>query len=327
MREGLGVWSLRGLLAALLLVCSEVLWWSNNPSAYTPGEWVLLAGLYLALAALLLDLLARFAVTDVLGLLVVAGLYGLLNGALIAHSAFGNLPLSLVSRPLGLHTLGGGIVGLGLWLWLLDGRGLRPGRALICAAIGLLWGVWVRWFPLLPSNGYPLPALPDVLAMAALGFILIGLLVWIIARLAPALPDEHALQLSWGGWIVVIGTLLAAFLIGASRGAIQGIDGAVLGLLAGYLIALLVFMRGTRGTPLLRRIVSPRPASLPSYFVYAVLLIVPAALGYSLPGAGPDGPPLQWLTAALTGFGIAWLPGVSLAIGLRTYTRLFRQAG
>jgi hypothetical protein len=116
-------------------------------------------------------------------------------------------------------------------------------------------------------------------------------------------------------------------LIGAARGAIQITDGAVLGLLAGYMVALLVFMRGGRGTPVLRRIIPPRPVRLPIYLVYAALLIVPAALGYSLPGAGPDGPPLQWITAALTGFGIAWLPGVSLAIGLRAYIRLFRQAG
>ena len=133
MRDRLGVWSLRGLLAALLLVCSQVLSWSNNPPAYNPGEWVILAGLYLVLAALMLDLLARFGVTDVLGLLVVAGLFGLLDASLISHSAFNNLPLSLVSRPMGLHTLGGGVLGLVLWLWLLDGRGLRPGRALICA--------------------------------------------------------------------------------------------------------------------------------------------------------------------------------------------------
>lgn len=321
-------WLLRLSLAAILLVCSEVLWWSNDPLHYTAPEWAGLAGIYLALAALMLDLLARFRVTDVLGLLVVAGLYGLLNGALIAHSAFTNFPISLVARPLGLHALGGGVLGLMLWLWLLDGRGLRPGRAIVLAGVGLAWGIWVRWFPLLESNGFPLPELPTALILAALGWLVAGGLTWTASRRASGIgSDERLLCLRPWEWLPVGGGLLVAFLIGARQGAIATFDGVALGLLAGYMIAVLFFLRGRRGHPLLARVTPSRPVAWPVWLACGALLILPAAVGYALPGQSPDGPPLQLLTAALTGFGVAWLPGVSLAAGLRAYVRLFRQGG
>ncbi len=322
------IWLLRLSLAAILLVCSEVLWWSNDPLHYTALEWAGLAGIYLALAALMLDLLARFRVTDVLGLLVVAGLYGLLNGALIAHSAFSNLPISLVARPLGLHTLGGGLLGLVLWLGLLDGRGLRPGRAILLAGVGVLWGVWVRWFPLLESNAFPLPDLPTALILAALGGLVAGGLTWTASRRAAGIGiDERVFRLLPWEWLPVGGGLLAAFLIGARQGAITTFDGVVLGLLVGYMVAVLFFLRGRRGRPLLGRVTPPQPVAWRVVLIGGALLILPAVVGYSLPGQSPDGPPLQLLTAALTGFGVAWLPGVSLAAGLRAYVRLFRQGG
>lgn len=318
-------WGLRLLLGATLLVFSEIVWWSNNPTSYAWDEWAALVAIYLALAALMLDLLVRFHVGDVLGLLVVAGLYGLLNGSLIAHSAFTSLPLSLVSRPLGLHTLGGGLLAMLLLGWLLDGRGLIGWRALALSVVGLLAGIWVRWFPLLETNGFPLPSLETVLALTGIGLAVVGALLLVTRRFS--VQHVADVQLRPWEWVPVIGVLAVAFLVAASRQIIGGLDGAVMGLLLGYLIILLFFQRGQYRVSLLARLAPPRPAGPAAVVVYAAALLLPVILGYQVPGDSPDGLPLQAITAALVAFGVAWLPGVSLAVGLRAYIRLMREEG
>ncbi len=321
----LPVWGLRLLLGAALLVFSEVVWWSNNPTGYQWWEWPALAALYLALASLMLDLVVRFRVGDILGLLVVAGIYGLLNGSLISHSAFTALPLSLVSRPLGLHTLGGGLLALLLLGWLLDGRGLVWWRVIALAGVGLLAGIWVRWFPLLETNRFPLPPLETALALVGGGLLVLGMLLLVVRRVS--VRQEGVFLLCWWEWALVLIVLAAAFLVAASRQIIGGLDGAVMGLLLGYLIVLLFFQRGRYRVSLLDRLMPLRPAGPATGVVYAAALLLPMILGYGVPGDSPDGLPLQALTAALVAFGVAWLPGVSLAVGLRAYIRLMREEG
>ncbi len=324
------IWGARALLALTLAFFSEVVWWSSDPLALSAGQWGTRAVLYLALAALLLDLMARFGAGELFGWIVLGGLYGLLHGALISGGALAALPLSLVTRPLGLHTLGGGMLALLFLGWLLDGRGFVPGRAILLAGVGLLAGVWVRWYPLLPSNDFPLPGVSSVLVLLVIGLALIGALFFAWARLAGqrGLVLESALSLSPWAWGAVAAALIIGFLGQARAGAIVTPGGALLGVLAGYLILLLYFLRsGVSAIPFLRRLDPPRPVSVPVFGLYAALLVLPAALGYNLPGGGPEALPLRALTAALTLFGILWLPGVSLGIGLRAYIRLFRQGG
>lgn len=323
------IWVLRGLVGLTLAFFSEVVWWSSDPLALTVEAWAVRAVLYLALAALLLDLMARSGVGELYGWLVLGGIYGLLNGALVTGRAFDALPLSLVTRPLGLHTLGGGMLAL-LWLrWLVDGRGFVAWRAIVLAAIGMLWGVWVRWYPLLPTNGYGLPPVGTALALVALGLGAIGLvLAGAGLRLRQrSLPLENALRLSPWGWGAVTAVLVLTFIGEARVGHIGTVGGAILGVLVGYLVMLLYFLRGQAGRPFLQTLDPPRLVGPLTYILYGALLVIPAALGYSLPGSGPDGLPLRAMTSVLTLFGILWLPGVSLGIGLSAYIRLFRQEG
>jgi hypothetical protein len=324
-RDRVTVWGLRLLLGAALAFFSEIVWWSNDPLTYDVREWLVLAAIYTALAGLMLDFMARFRVGDGLGLLVVAGVYGLLNGSLIAHSAFTHLPISLVSRPLGLHTLGGGLLALLFLGWLLDGRGPVWWRVVALVVIGLLWGIWVHWFPLLDTNRFVVPSLGTALALVAGGLAVLGLLL--VVMRGRSVESVEAFRLGWWEWIIVGGVLGAAFLFGAAVGAIGRQDGTILGALFGYLIVLLYFQRGQRRESLLRRVLSVRPIGLAGYAVYAVAMMLPAVVGYTLPGESPDGLPMQALTAAFTAFGVVWLPGVSLAMGLRTYARLLREEG
>lgn len=327
--DRLTIWALRGLVALALAFFSEIVWWSSDPLALTADQWGTRAILYLVLAALLLDLMARFGVGELYGWLVLSGIYGLLNGALITGGAFETLPLSLVTRPLGLHTFAGGMLAL-LWLrWLVDGRGFVAWRGLALAAIGVLWGMWVRWYPLLPTNGYTLPSLGTALALVTLGLAVIGLvLAGVGLRLrGRVLPLEQALRLNAWAWGAVTGAHVITFIWEARAGHIGTVGGAILGMLVGYLVMLLYFLRGQARVSFLQRLGPLRPVGPVTYIVYGVLLVIPAALGYSLPGSGPDGLPLRAMTSVLTLFGILWLPGVSLGIGLSAYIRLFRQEG
>ena len=323
----LAAWGLRLWLGAALLFCSEILWWSNDPPGYDLPDWLALAAIYAALGALMLDLLVRFRVGDILGVLPVAGLYGLLHGALVSRSAFADLPMSLVSRPLGLHTLGGGLLALLLLWWLLERRGLPVtlGRAAALALVGLGWGVWVRWFPLLPGSGSPPPDPATVVTLVGLGLVALGGLLGLVGRWPVAGAD--ALRLAWWEWLAVGGALVALYVATAWQGVLSPLDGVILGALAGYLVGVLFLQRGQSRRSFLGGLLPPRPVGPGTALLYAACLALPAAVGYSLPGEGPEGMPLQALTAIFIAFGLAWLPGASLAIGFRAYIRLFREQG
>ncbi|MEP0763817.1 MAG: hypothetical protein HRF48_13880, partial [Chloroflexota bacterium] len=169
-RERGTAWGARAGFAALLLVCSEWIVW-QTPTRFGPLDWLGLAALYLALAAASLDLIARCGVREPLGLLLVAGLYGLLNATLISGVTARDLPLSLLGRPLGAQPLAF-LVAFGAFRVLSSGRATGPLDFLIALGGGLAWGVWVRWFPLVADE--PVPAARSGEALAALAILLVA---------------------------------------------------------------------------------------------------------------------------------------------------------
>jgi len=323
MREWLAAWGLRLLAGLTLLVFSELVWQGRDLGAVGAGAWAVLAGLYVLLGALTLDVLARFRVGELFGWLAAAGLYGLLQGGLVALTAFDNLPVSLVTRPLGLHTLGGGMVGLGFLYWLLAGGGWTAGRVAILAAGGLAWGVWVRWSPLLPASDFPVPSFPAAAAVTGGGLAVL----WALAQLAgrAAVRPEDCRLRRWE-WLLVGAGLVAAFWRAVELAGLDALDTAILGGLAGYLLMLLYLLRDGRRILFLERALPPRPAG-PGALAAVAIWLAAGGLGYALPGAGPDGLPLRALTTGLALFGILWLPALSVGMGLRIFTRLFREGG
>ncbi|NPV67805.1 MAG: hypothetical protein HPY64_11715 [Anaerolineae bacterium] len=322
-RAWLTAWGMRLLAGLTLLVFSELVWLSHDLLAVEAGTWATLAALYLLLGALVVDLLARFRVGELFGWLAVAGLYGLLQGALVTATAFQSLPFSLVTRPLGLHTLGSGMLGLAFVYWQLRG-GWTARRAVLLAAGGLAWGVWVRWSPLLPAGSFPVPAFPLAAAVAGGGLAVLGGLARLVRRL-DVQPADYCLH-PWE-WLLVAAGLLAAFWRAAGLAEIGIAEAAILGGLAGYLLVLLFLLRGEARVPFLERAL-PKQGGGGQVLVLAVVIWLAAGwLGYALPGAGPDGLPLRALTTGLTLFGILWLPALSVALGLRIFTRLFREGG
>ncbi|MBN1965552.1 MAG: hypothetical protein JW910_12960 [Anaerolineae bacterium] len=323
-RDQAAAWAQRALAGAALLLCSEVIWWSHDPAHYSPTQWIGLALLYLVFGALALDLLARFGVSDWRGALPVAGVYGLLHGALIGGD-FAAVQFSMVTRPLGLHTLGGGVLGLLLAFWLLDGRGFLWWRAAILAWIGLAAGMWIRRFPLLESTPFAPPALAAVALYLAVGLLLLGGLRWLV-RLA---ATRRMVSLRLHNWElgVLTAILVVAFFSSGGQGAITSLGGAVLGLLLGYLVVVLYFQRDTRRAVLVDRLRPPASPAWVAYAVYALALLLPVIFGYSLPGEAADDLVLQVMLAVFTVFSVTWLPALSIWLGFRAYVRLFREEG
>lgn len=315
-------WGARASFAALLLVCSEWIVW-QTPTRFGPLDWLGLAALYLALAAASLDLIARFGVREPLGLLLVAGLYGLLNATLISAVTARDLPLSLLGRPLGAQPLAF-LAAFGAFRVLSSGRATGPLDFLIALGGGLAWGVWMRWFPLVADE--PVPAARSGEALTALTILLVACGV-LRAILPPGSP--HRAQ----GWRLTApegalagGVLAAALALGAARDAIDGTAVSLVIALGSFLVALLYTSALLRGpASLLDAVTPPHRPNLVAWLVLIVPFLVAGWIGYHLPGDGVSSPQSDLLFGGLTVFALVWPPLVSALIGARVVATLARE--
>ena len=270
-------------LAALLFFVSHILLWSN------PADWPLAAVASFALAALLLDWLARYHVRELFGLLLLAGVYGGLAGLLFAPPGL-ELPHQVVTLALGAYTLAACAA------FVL----LRPSRGLVIG-LGLAWGVWVRWGP------SPLDLLPMLLAGGLALIVIGGLFRWPQSTAPRRLTPPEGVLLA----VVLAGLLL-----------LRGVDPlrlAITAALVAYCWLILWFQRSERPRTLLD---GWQPPPLRDLLLLGGLFLVAGAVSYSLPF---DSQPREIISAVFTAFGMVWLPTVSLVLGVRTYRRATRQ--
>src|SRR5207253_2935596 len=92
-KQRLPFWGLRLVFGVMLLTLSELVMW-QNPPVHSLVDWPILLLLYVAIAALMIDLLVRFQARELPGLLLVSGICGLVISIVISHSAFDNPPYS-----------------------------------------------------------------------------------------------------------------------------------------------------------------------------------------------------------------------------------------
>lgn len=300
-----GRWLLRGLVAALFLLVSEILLW-NRPAERDLLEWLLLAAAYLALAALILDLALRYRVHDLFSLLALAGIYSLLNGLLInPQTALADVPRTWVTRLLGAHTL----LGLGVLLLLIRPRWLLA----VAAGVGLLWGIWLRWLPSLSTIVTEPVPLPIMLLTAAL-LLAIVLTLWrLAARETSVLAEAQLRPAEWGLLLIVL-----LILVMLHMQHIDTVSLLVLPVLIGYCLLLLWFQRRETGATLFDQPFRFEVQSLPA----AALLLIAGALGYNLALGEAISPVLAGVFGA---FGLVWLPTASLVLGVRAYRKMGRQ--
>lgn len=307
---------LRLLMAALLGFGSEILLWPN-PLERAPFDWLLLLAGTGLLAAIMLDLLSRYHVHDLFGVMVVAGVYGLLMGMVVnPQFALVDVPRTFLTRVMGMYSLMG-VEMVGLLVALTSGgrftRGLLTGTVII----GVAWGVWVRWFPVLNEPPSPVVGLPTMLLAGAVGLALVGLAVY-VAR-SSAVPAQD-LQLSRRGWSIAAGGLMLLLILQLSQGRIPWEWLLVAGLLLGGCWLILWFRQRDRSMILLEACMPAQPLSAGRGARVIALFAALAVAAYNIPLIEIEAVNQQVLIAlGFTAYGLAWLPTVALVLGARTY--------
>src|SRR5690606_29472333 len=132
----------------------EVLAWSFQPDR--PAlDWLLVLAGYIALAYALCDLAVRWNLRDLYGAAALGGLAALLHALLLnPQMALVEIPRTLITRALGAQ----GILLMGtllLWLLLLGVLPLRRLMLPVAVVMGLCWGTWVRYAPILTDLRAP----------------------------------------------------------------------------------------------------------------------------------------------------------------------------
>lgn len=320
------IWLTRLLLAVLLGFGSEVLLW-NDLQAKSAGDWFILIVGMLILATLTLDLLVRLRLRDLAGLMTLAGLYALLNALTInPQSTLFDLPRTLVTRVTGAHSLIA-LEMLILFLALLDGyRGGSPGlfQRVIwpgAIAVGLAWGTWVRWSSTL-ADGMIAPVDRQTMLIAAVvGAVAIGVLYALLARQASGLRAEH-LPLTRIEWFVVIIGLLILLMIRLAQGVLPSTALLIVGVIIALCYAILWFRQSTRLPPFSEVLFPPQGFRLLWYAGLVAVFLFAALTAYDAPELrSGDLTQLSIIVYGFTLYGLAWLPTVSLWLGMRSYLR------
>jgi hypothetical protein len=312
------VWRLRLLLALMLLFGSEILLWTD-PFRRLLTEWIVLIVGYVALASLLLDFAARFRVRNIFGLLALAGIYGLLGSLLLnPDTTLTDVPRTLFTRVLGGHTFAG-LLMLALFLRLqTPGQMSLLRGAAAGGLVGLGWGTWARWSPTLLRPDATDTPLSSMVALAAAAFVL--MLVLLLLRRDDLSADVRLQPLEWiGVAVVLIGMLVI-------RGLTNQIDTfafVLIAMLGLFCLVLLWFLRRRKGHTLLDGIGAVN-APLATFAALIVSFAALALVGYGLRRGEGAQDPVFLITVLMTAFGIAWLPGVSLALGAQAVARQVR---
>jgi hypothetical protein len=309
-------------MAASLFTGSEILFW-NDPLGRPAWDWPLMAVLYLCLGAIVLDLLTRYRVHDVWGWMTVAGVYGLLAGLLI-HPATGlaDLPRTLITRVMGAHTLLGFEM-IGLALMLVGGhlRRWRWGMVPGCLVIGLAWGVWVRWSPDASELDLWALTLETMLATGLIALLMIFVLLRLTLRRA-ALLSTPALRLDLRTYALIVLVMTAALVLRVAQGVITGPGLLITAILLALCAAVLWFRKDTRRRSLIENRVPFRSPSGVWLALVTAILLWAGTLGYSLPQIGNPRPAqFDFIVIGFALYGAAWLPTVTLVLGLRAYIR------
>lgn len=315
---------LRLVLGALWFVSIELLPWAA-PVGRAPWQWPLLVAGYVALAALLLDVAARYRLREGFGLLALAGMAGI-TAALCLNPgyALASPPLTWFTRALGALTLGALI---GLLGFLALGRPLRRRNIilalLLAAPLGALWGFWARWSPV-AINPAAEPTLRQPLTVALI--VTAALMLVTLALAARTRTGEAAdLRLPRPLLALILLVLLGVLVLRVLAGDVDSASALVLPMLGLMCLAVLYYQRRPKGPMLLDGLTNLPPRRW--WLVVAPVLALASAgaiAGAHIPRGTPDSDGIALLSAAITAFGFLWLPGVALVIAARAFSRLAR---
>jgi hypothetical protein len=313
------VWRVRILLAAAFFSGSEILLWTN-PTGRPLADWLIILPLYILLATVILDLFSRYRLRDFAGVMTLAGIYSLLNALLInPDTSLIEIPRTLVTRVTGAHTLLG-LEMLVLFL-TLTGQNFRRVALFGAVVVGLAWGTWVRWSPLETEVTYETASLETMLMLGIGGAVVILLFAAFAYNRGKTLTPQSILLNNREGMFIGL-VFFGLVLLRIAQGAVDVSALVLVCVLLGLCWAILWFRRGTKLSPMLEEHFPVRPPSLLWLVTVFALLFASGVFAYNQPLTGLD--EINQLTLVVYGFtlyGLAWLPAVSLLIGLRAYMR------
>ena len=323
------LWLLRLLLAVLLLFGSEILLW-RDPPGRDLLEWAFLLVGYVALATLILDIIARYRVRGVYDLMMVAALYGLLNGLLLNPEAvFEDFPRTLVTRAIGGHTLLG-MEMLGFFLALITGHLIQRFRNLLLGYalwVGFYWGIWVRWSPSLTTWLTDEVPLSTMFAVAGGGFGMAMLLLYLLTRQTRNFTPSD-LRLSPAGWGILLIVLIVLFMLQAVREVYNEVAVGIPAVLVVVALCMTViwFRRANKGRTVLDD--SIPPMALHPTWIGATIAVfsVATVIAYQLPLVTIGGyNQLSVMELGFAAVGFLWFPLVAGVLGGQAFDRQMRK--
>jgi hypothetical protein len=314
------------LLAALLLFGSEIVLWTT-PTSRSPFDWVLLVVGYLVLSLILLELAAFYRARNIFDLMALAGIYGLLNALLLnPASALVDVPRTLVTRAMGAHSLIG-LAMLAFFLWVNGHRRMPLVVFGGAALIGVTWGAWAHWSPIEFSTGGETAL--SVMLIAAFVPLAVGGAALAAPHRANGVPQGEGegaraiRRMTRFDWALVLSAGLTLLIVRLAEGAISSFSLVTIPLLILYCVGVLYFQRRKKGVMLLDAL-EGRKTSPALYAAGAIALLLGGLLGYSLPRGTGASDPLAVIAVVFTGYGLVWLPAVSLVLGARAFARQAR---
>lgn len=304
-------------LALLWAIGGEVLAWSFPPDRAL-FDWILIAAGYIALAYALCDLAVRWNLRDLYGVAALGGLAALLHALLFnPQMALVEIPRTLVTRALGAQ----GILLMGMLLAWLILLGILPLRRLmlpIAVIMGLCWGTWVRYAPILTDLHAPVIG-QDAFVVIGVGCALaIAVTAYTGDRLPAVTPSRLTLDNYEAGFVaaVVIALLYRQFdqvsVDAAARGAVVGLIGICLAM---------QWFRKDSTRSYFARDTKVRP-DWPLVTGSLIAFLMCAAVAFSTPIVGSEAFNQLSVVVLIFGiFGLTWLPGVAAILGLRAVLR------
>jgi len=320
-RERLPVWGLRLVLGVILLTLAELVMW-QNPPARTALDWAGVLILYVALASILMDATVRFQARNIPTILLVSGLGGLISSAVINHSAFPNFPGGMIVNGFGLQAAAI-LYGLLLFVSVMRGKQVEPRQIAGAVAIGVLWGVWVHWYPLQKSASWGLVAIETAHLYILPALILIGVLV---IGVGPRFRfvREKQMELLWWEAIVAAVPLFTALIVGMVQDVIPFFPLLLMIGIGAFAAWALYYQRGGYEPSILAQMSFVAPNAI-TYIVLAIAFLIAGTLAY---GLVLDSDSVAGLAVYLLAFafGSLWLPGASLLIFWQYYRRRNAEA-
>jgi hypothetical protein len=311
-RERLPIWGLRLILGVILTTLSELVMWPNPP-AHALFDWPVLLVLYVALAAILMDLTVRFQARGIATILLVSGLCGLVSGAIINRSTFSALPYSLIAQGLGMQT-GAMLFGLLLYVSIMRGKQVNALQVAAAAALGVLWGIWVHWSPLRSSAKWGLVPIETAQLYMLPALLLIGALV---AVAAPRFRffREKQMELAWWETIVAGAPLFIVLIVGMLQSIIPFLWMIAVIAIGGFIVWTLFQSRGGYEPSILAEALFAAPNTI-TYIVLAITFLMAGTIAYNFV-TDADSPVGIVVYLIILACGFAWLPGASILLLLQ----------